>query len=167
MFLGECEFPCDHPDFTPEPTVSAQVFDQARVYEYTDEFGDCSGCVRALNFCYRPGVDNDNDTLFTVEIRNRTGNVVLSQDVIVRSMAALGSCESYSPDLSDCCVEQVLAEPFTVNHTHHVSLIVQLYALRLNMDGTSSIHTPQPLHHQSEMTNGRIMDLWSAWSKPH
>ena len=42
---------------------------------YTDEFGDCSGCVRALNFCYRPGVDNDNDTLLTVEIRNRAGNV--------------------------------------------------------------------------------------------
>ena len=89
--------------------------------------------------------------------------IVLSQDVTVRSiMAALDSCESYSPDLSDCCVEQVLAESFTINHTHHFSLITQLYAIRENMDGTFSIHTPQPLHHQTEMTNGRIMDLGSS-----
>ena len=86
--------------------------------------------------------------------------IVLSQDVIVCSiMAALGSCESYSPDLSDCCVEQVLAESFTINPTHHFSLITQLYAIRENMDGT---FTPQPLHHQTEMTNGRIMDLGSS-----
>ena len=158
MVLGECEFPCDHPDFAPEPPVSAQAFDQYRVYEYTDEFGDCSGCIRALNLCYRPGVYKDNDTVFTLEIRNRAGNVELSQDVTVRSMTALGSCENYSPDLSDCCVEQVLPEPFTVNHAHHFSLMAQLYAIGRNMDGTTIVHTPQPLHHQSEMTNGRIMD---------
>ena len=34
MVLGECEFPCEHPDFTPEPPAYAQAFDQYRVYEY-------------------------------------------------------------------------------------------------------------------------------------
>ena len=104
VVLGECEFPSDHPDFTPEPPVHAQVLDRPRVYEHNDEFGDCSGCVRALNFCYRPS-SIDNETLFTVEIRNRTGNVYLSRDVIVRSRTALGSCESYNPTMTDCCVE--------------------------------------------------------------
>ena len=152
MVLGECEFPPDHPDLTPEPLVYAEILDRPRVYEYTDEFGNCSGCVRALNFCYRPFAV-DNETLFTVEIRNAGGNVELSRDVIVRSVAALGSCERYSPSLTDCCVEQVLAEPFSVLHNRHFSLKVY----HLASDGTRLASIL--LRHLSEMTNGRQMDL--------
>ena len=150
VVLGECEFPSDHPDLTPEPLVYAQILTQHRVYEYTDEFGDCSGCVRSLNLCYRPS-SIDNETLFTVGIRNGGGDVVvtLSRDVIVRSRTALGNCESYSPDLSDCCVEQVLAEPFIVNQNIR-------YSLRVPFGPQSLL-----LRHQSEVTNGRRLDLGS------
>ena len=155
MVLGECEFPSDHPDFTPQPQVHAQTLDRPRVYEYTDEFGNCNGCVRALNFCYRPHA-GDNETLFTVEIRSEGGNVVLSRNVIVRSLAAIGNCERYSPGMIDCCVEQVLTEPFSVNQNHHFSL--RVYQLRADR---STPLTSQLLRHQSDMTNGRQRDLGS------
>ena len=102
----------------------AQVLNQGRVYEYTDEFGRCNGCVRALNFCYRP--HTANEMLFTVEIRNPgSGNEVLSRDVIVSLRSTdVSNCENYSPGMSDCCVEQVLAEPFTVNQNFRYSLRV-------------------------------------------
>ena len=150
VVLGECEFPTDHPDFTPEPQVYAQILQAHRVYEYADRFGDCSGCVRALNFCYRP--HTANEMLFTVEIRNPgSGNEVLSRDVIVSLRSTdVSNCENYSPGMSDCCVEQVLAEPFTVNQNFHYSLRVP--------NGQNSLF----LRHQSEMTNGRQLDLGSG-----
>ena len=146
----QCEFPTDHPDFAPIPSIYAQSLGSYRLYEYTDPFDSCHGCVRALNFCYRPG-HVSNETLFTVEIlRPGPGLPVQSHAVIVYASSDRGNCMTYSPDLSDCCVLQELAEPFQVNTNHH-------YALRVH-GGTSSVL----LHHQMLTTNARVMDLGSG-----
>ena len=151
----QCEFPSDHPDFTPEPQVRAKVLARPRVYEYADEFGNCSGCVRALSFCYKPNLDNE--TLFAVEIRNQENGNVMHHAVRVRSRTALGNCESYSRDLSDCCVEQMLTIPLRVTNNHRFSLRVY----QLTSDGTAQL-TSELLRHRTEMTNGSIMDLDSG-----
>ena len=68
----QCDFPPDH--LTYQSDNGLLIVDQVRVYVYTDTFGDCSGCVRAVNFCYSPRRDAATlfaapETIFTVEIR--------------------------------------------------------------------------------------------------
>ena len=67
----QCDFPPDHPTYQSDNGL--QIVDQVRLYVYNDTFGDCSGCVRAVNFCYSPREDAATETLFTVEIRDFTG----------------------------------------------------------------------------------------------
>ena len=77
----QCDFPPDHPTYQSDN--GRQIVDQIRVYVYTDTFGDCSGCVRAVNFCYSPRGGAATETLFTVEIRKNNDKVETSRDVIV------------------------------------------------------------------------------------
>ena len=77
----QCDFPPDHPTYQSDNGL--QIVDQVRVYVYNDTFGDCSGCVRAVNFCYSPRGDGATETLFTVEIRKNKDKVETSRNVIV------------------------------------------------------------------------------------
>lgn len=117
-----------------------------RVYEYYEEFGSCDGCVRALNFCYRPG-PAQRETLFTIDILNRGGNSVESHNVIVHPTTDSASCEHYSLGHFECCVEQVLSVPFSVKHNRHYSITVH--------GGTTS----QLIRHETEVTGGSERDL--------
>ena len=147
---AECDFPADNPvrDLKVGEAVSVEELEQGRVYRYTDGFGDCYGCIRALNFCYRPG-NADSETLFTVEIRNNGGNTVDSQRVIVHPDNDKANCATrYSLQSTDCCIGLWLTDPFRImNHNHH-------YALQVP-DGTSSVL----LCHHTDTTNGDQRDI--------
>ena len=54
--VGEhCQFLDDNPiqDLESEETIQTQVMNHNLVHVYTDNFGDCHGCVRSIKFCYR------------------------------------------------------------------------------------------------------------------
>ena len=116
--MGEqCEFPDDNPiqDLESGQTVQTEPMGNNLVYVYTDEFGDCRGCVRSIKFCYRPGSGQSED-LVTNEIRNTGNNVVASHTVTVNADNDRTNCtESYSLIHIDCCVEQMLTEPLVVS----------------------------------------------------
>ena len=139
-----CEFPSDHPiqDLESGGTVPVELMGNNRVHIYTDQFGNCSGCVRSLRFCYRP----NSDELMTIEIGNNGGGVGLSTShtVTVDSTNDRTNCaEIYSLNAADCCVEQMLTEPFVVgNHNLHY---------RLRFDNVASLL----LRHLNETVAGR------------
>ena len=141
-----CQFPSDHPirDLESGVTVPVQQMLNNRVYIYTDQFGDCHGCVRSLRFCYQP----HSDELMTIEIRNPVGALRDSHVVTVNSTNDMTNCaERYSLSPAFCCVEQILTEPFVVgNHNWH-------YQLRFG--NVQSLL----LRHQTETVAGRQEDL--------
>ena len=145
---GYCDFPSDNPirDLVSGQTVPVELMNLLRVYKYTDEFGSCDGCVRALNFCYRPGPAG-SERLFTIDIINRGGNSVESHDVMVHPTTDSADCEHYSLGHFECCIEQVLTEPFSVNRNRHYSITVH--------GGTTS----QLLRHETQTTGGSERDL--------
>ena len=143
VVLGElCEFPADHPirDLAAGQTVPVQPIDNNRVHVYTDQFGDCHGCVRALNFCYSPNAQKE---VMTVEIRT-PGTILVTHTVTVNSTNDLYNCaQRYTLNTPFCCVEQTLTEPFVVaSQNRH-------YALRIG--NTASLL----LRHSTETVNGR------------
>ena len=115
-----CEFPSDHPiqDLESGVAVPVQVMDNNRVHIYNTSFGSCHGCVRSLRFCYRP----HSDELMTIEIRNPGngaggGGLQASHIVTVHATNDRTNCaERYSLNHTDCCVEQMLTEPFVVGN---------------------------------------------------
>ena len=113
------------------------------VYDYIDEFGNCSGCVRAVTLCYRPGESaSDTEELF-IEIRHSNSNVERTHMVTLHPVRDRDSCEErYTLHHTDCCFEHVFSDPFSVNHDRH-------YALNLP-NGLMS----NPLRHPSEIVNG-------------
>ena len=130
LVAGECVFPNDNPiqDLVEGGTMQAQPVGNHRTYVYTDEFGmACRGCVRALNFCYRPGTF-ESEELMTIEIRS-PGNTGVqdSYTVMVNSIRDRANCtERYNLGHDDCCVEQTLSESFEVdNHNNFYALRIQ------------------------------------------
>ena len=146
-----CEFPSDHPIQVLESGGTVPVLEMLnnRVYIYTDWFESCRGCVRSLRFCYRPF----GDELMTIEIRNPGGGDGLSAShiVTVDSTNDMTNCaEQYSLGHTDCCVEQILTEPFVVgNDNLH-------YQLRFG--NVASLL----LRHQTETVAGRQEGLDSG-----
>ena len=152
VFGERCEeFPADHPDLAPEPRIHPQILDPHRVYEYTNQFGSCHGCVRALHFCYRLG-NVDTETLFTIEILGPgNGPPEHTHAVVVHANSDSETCMThYNPTLTDCCIVQELPKPFSVNSNRH-------YALRVHGETTSIF-----LRHYMQMTDGRVLDLGSG-----
>ena len=141
----QCDFPPDHPTYQSDNGL--QFVHQIRVYVYTDTFGDCSGCVRAVNFCYSPRGDAATETLFTVEIRKNNDEVETSRDVIVYPDSDRNNRTNCLNDGLDCCLEQILAEPFSVVHNRH-------YALRIPLGLKSLL-----LQNISELANGHQIDI--------
>ena len=146
-----CQFPSDHPiqDLESGGTVPVLEMDNNHVYIYTDQFGDCHGCVRSLRFCYRPQMDE----FMTIEIKNPGnggggGVLQASHDVTVDSTNDRTNCaETYSLDPAFCCVEQILAEPFVVGN--------QNLHYRLRFGNVESLL----LRHLNETVAGRQEDL--------
>ena len=136
-----CEFPSDHPIQDLESGVTVEM-ENNRVYIYTDWFDSCHGCVRSLMFCYKPV----GDELMTIEIGNN--GLSTSHTVTVDSTNDRTNCaERYSLGQVDCCVEQMLTEPFVVgNHNWHYRLRFVNVASHL-------------LRHQTETVAGRQEDL--------
>ena len=128
LVAGECVFPNDNPiqDLVEGGTMQAQPVGNHRTYVYTDEFGmACRGCVRALNFCYRPG---NSDELMTIEIRGPGNSRVVRDNytVVVNSMRDRTNCtQRYNLGHTECCVEQNLSESFEVDNQNN------FYALRI------------------------------------
>ena len=146
----QCDFPPDHPTYQSDNGL--QIVDQVRVYVYNDTFGDCSGCVRAVNFCYSPRGDAATlfaatETLFTVEIRKNNDEVETSRDVIVNPDSDRNNRTNCLNDGLDCCLEQILAEPFSVVHNRH-------YALRIPLGPKSLL-----LQNISELANGHQINI--------
>ena len=141
----QCDFPPDHPTYQSDNGL--QIVDQIRVYVYTDTFGDCSGCVRAVNFCYLPRGGAATETLFTVEIRKNNNEVETSRDVIVNPDSDRNNRTNCLNDGLDCCLEQILAEPFSVVHNRH-------YALRVTFGPHSLL-----LQNMSELANGHQINI--------
>ena len=148
--LGEvCEFPTDHPiqDLESGQTVLTEPMINNLVYIYTDNFGDCHGCVRSIKFCYRPGSGQSED-LMTIKIINNGNQMIASRMVTVNPDNDRTNCaERFSLIHTDCCVEQMLTEPlFVSSRTWH-------YALRIT-NPTSSL-----LRHQTETVDGDLENL--------
>ena len=147
-----CEFPSDHPiqDLESGGTVPVQEMENNRVYIYTDQFGNCSGCVRSLRFCYLP----NSDELMTIEIRNPVGALRDSHIVTVDSTNDRTNCaERYSLDpAAYCCVEQMLTEPFVVgSHNLH-------YRLRFgNVPSLLLSHQTETVAGRQEGLNGGVI----------
>ena len=141
-----CEFPSDHPIQVLESgeTVPVQQMGNNRVYIYNTSFGSCHGCVRSLRFCYGP----IGDELMTIEIGTPGGGLSASHVVTVDSTNDRTNCaERYSLNDADCCVEQMLTEPFVVgNHNLHY---------RLRFGNVASLL----LRHLNETVAGRQEDL--------
>ena len=108
-----------------------------------------SGCVRAVNFCYSPRGDAATETLFTVEIRKNNDEVETSRDVIVNPDSDRNNRTNCLNDGLDCCLEQILAEPFSVVHNRHY-----IYALRIPLGPKSLL-----LQNISELANGHQIDI--------
>ena len=143
-----CEFPSD---LESGGTVLVLEMGNNRVYIYTDQFGDCSGCVRSLRFCYRP----IGDELMTIEIRTPAGGLQDSHVVTVDSTNDRTNCaERYSLITAYCCVEQILTEPFVVGH--------QNLHYRLSFGGVPSLL----LRHQTETVAGRQEDVHGTTTVP-
>ena len=149
-----CEFPSDHPiqDLESGGTVPLQQMLNNRVHIYNTSFGSCHGCVRSLRFCYRPF----GDELMTIEIRNGSGGGGLrdSHVVTVDSTSDRTNCaERYSLDQADCCVEQILTEPFVVgNQTFH-------YWLRFgNVESLLLRHQTETVAGRQEGLNGGVIE---------
>ena len=141
---GECEFPPGHPVHS-NGLSPGEVLHQGRVYVYNDTFGDCGGCVRALTYCYQPG-NAVSETLFTVEIRSN-GMVRTSYEVGVNpnnDRIDRSNCISISDLLTHprCCINETLAEPFSVNYNRH-------YALKVPSGSISLL-----LRHQTQLASG-------------
>ena len=135
-----CQFPSDHPIQVLESggTVPVQEMQNNRVYIYTDWFGSCHGCVRSLRFCYKPV----GDEFMTIEIRTPGGGGL--HIVTVDSTNDRTNCaERYSLGQVDCCVEQILTEPFVVGN--------QTFHYRLRFGNVASLL----LRHQTETVAGR------------
>ena len=139
-----CQFPPNNPiqylvsgsSFIAVPMASAIV------YVYTDEFGNCSGCVRAVTLCYRPRQNATATEELLIEIRHKNNNVQQTHMVTLHPVRDRKNCEErYSLHHTDCCFEHVFSDPFSVNHNRH-------YALNLPT-GLMSL----PLRHSSEMVN--------------
>lgn len=145
IFGDICSYP---PDSPIEDLISGQMFqvvviNPLRVYHYTDNFGDCNGCIRGVTFCYRPAsTAATTEDIFTIEIRNNGGLIVESYTITVHPMNDRVNCsERYNLFHTDCCIEQILPMPFRVSQN-------QYYALR--MVSVDSLL----LRHLSETTNG-------------
>ena len=148
--MGEvCEFPANNPiqDLESGGTVLAQVINNNVIYVYTDNFGACNGCIRSIEFCYRP-TSGQSEDLMTIEIRNHGNNVMASHTVTVNADNDRTNCaERYSLLHDDCCVEQMLTEPLVVSSSG------SRYALRI-ANPTSSL-----LRHLTETVNGHLEHL--------
>ena len=148
-----CEFPSDHPiqDLESGGTVPVQLMGNNRVHIYNTSFGSCHGCVRSLRFCYRPY----GDELMTIEIRNHGGVLKESHIVTVDSTNDRTNCaERYSLNHTDCCVEQILTEPFVVGN--------QNWHYRLRIGNVASVI----LRHQTETVAGRQEDVHGTTTVP-
>ena len=148
-----CQFPSDHPIQILESEVAVPVeeMENNRVYIYTDQFGNCSGCVRSLRFCYKPNMNE----LMTIEIGNNGDGLSASHIVTVDSTNDMTNCaERYSLNHFYCCVEQMLTEPFVVGHKN--------WHYRLRFGNVASLL----LRHQNETVAGRQEGLNGAVYKP-
>ena len=147
--MGEqCEFPDNNPiqDLESGVTFQTEVMGNNVVYVYTDNFGDCRGCVRSIRFCYRPA--SQSEDLVTIEIRNNENNLVASYTVTVNANNDRTNCaERYSLLHTDCCVEQMLTEPLVVSSPQWH------YGLRI---ANPISHL---LRHQTETVNGYLETL--------
>ena len=124
------------------------VIGNHRTYVYTDEFGkECHGCVRALNFCYRPGF-SESEELMIIEIRGPGDSGLQdSYTVMVNSNRDRTNCtERYNLGHDYCCVEQTLSESFEVDNQNN------FYALKI--PNTVSLL----LHHSTETVAGHWED---------
>ena len=148
--VGErCEFPANNPiqDLESGETVPTESMYHDLVYVYTDTFGNCNGCVRSINFCYRPG-NAQSEELMTIEIRNNGNQMVASYTVTANAENDRNNCaERYSLSHTDCCVEQILTESFYIPNSG------RRYALRISNPSSSL------LRHQTATANGFIEHL--------
>ena len=114
------------------------------MYVYSDTFGNCSGCVQALTYCYLPR-SVASETLLTVEIRHSNGMVQTSYEVGVNPTYDQNDRSNCISDLLSypyCCIHETLAEPFSVNYNCH-------YALKVPSGPTSLL-----LRHQTQLASG-------------
>ena len=129
--------------------IQVQVVVTNRVYIYNQKFGNCHGCVRALNFCYRLGGSSTNE-LMTIEIRG-PGNsgVRATHTVMVDTNSGGRNCaERFNlTDFNDCCVEQNLTVAFEVNNQNNH------YALRIPNTGHLLLYD-QPVDGEHKDHNG-------------
>ena len=142
-----CEFPSDHPIQVLESGVDVPVEEMLnnKVYIYTDQFGSCHGCVRSLRFCYRSRMDE----LMTIEIRN-PGGVLQNSHIVTVDPA--NCAERYSLGHTDCCVEQMLTEPFVVGNNFH-------YWLRFgNVASLLLRHQTETVAGRQEGLNGGVIE---------
>ena len=120
--MGEtCRFPQDHPIQNPVASDVVEMH-QNRVYTFNNTFGNCSGCVTSLTFCYRP---RNVSQLMTIEIKKpgNSGNIDITHVVTVNSTNDRNNCaRRYGLTHPDCCVNQTLTEPFRVQRQSHYAL---------------------------------------------
>ena len=131
--------------------IQVQVVGNNRVYIYNQQFGNCHGCVRALQFCYRHGGSGTSE-LMTIEIRGPGNSGVQATHTVMvdPNSDGINCAERYTlTDFLDCCVEQNLTDVFEVNDQNNH------YALRIpNTGHLLRYDTNQPVDGEQEDLNG-------------
>ena len=114
--MGCNTLPPSPPDFSDGPQ-QLQLLGPGQIYVY-DIDSDCSGCVTAINLCYRPSptTTNTNERILTAVLINSDSIIVYTHDVYVDPVSDRQR-EDCMPPGTRCCVTQTLqpSERFFVN----------------------------------------------------
>ena len=146
--MGCNTLPPSPPDFSVPPNY-LQILNPGVLYVY-DIDSNCSGCVTAINLCYRPSADttNTNERILTAVLINSDRIIVYTHDVYVNPVSDKhpGNCMPPGPS---CCVTQTL-QPFE-------KFFVSGQATDLGLRTYSGVSSPL-------RTN---IDINGGWEKAH